>query len=37
MQRKWLNSALNQEIDVQPWDPSMDGPDMYLSTMEVEV
>lgn len=37
LQRKWLNATLRQEIDVQPWDPSMDGREVYLSTLEVEV
>ncbi|KAG0047765.1 transport between ER and Golgi ATPase protein, partial [Gryganskiella cystojenkinii] len=37
LQRKWISAALNQEIDVQPFDPSMDGHEVYLSTLEVEV
>ncbi|KAF9567278.1 transport between ER and Golgi ATPase protein [Mortierella alpina] len=37
LQRKWINAALNKEIDVQPFDPSMDGPDAYLSNVEIEV
>ncbi|KAG9324920.1 hypothetical protein KVV02_008482 [Mortierella alpina] len=37
LQRKWINAALNKEIDVQPFDPSMDGPDAYLSNIEIEV
>ncbi|KAG0203400.1 transport between ER and Golgi ATPase protein [Mortierella sp. GBA30] len=37
LQRKWINATLNKEVDVQPFDPSMDGPDVYLSTIEVEV
>ncbi|KAF9996644.1 transport between ER and Golgi ATPase protein [Entomortierella chlamydospora] len=36
-QRKWINSSLNKEIDVQTWDPSMDGREVYLSTIEVEI
>ncbi|KAI1295953.1 transport between ER and Golgi ATPase protein [Mortierella claussenii] len=40
LQRKWINAVLNQEIDVQPIDPfdsNMNGPNLYLSTLEVEV
>ncbi|KAF9193036.1 transport between ER and Golgi ATPase protein [Haplosporangium sp. Z 767] len=37
LQRKWINVALNKEIDVQPFDPSLDGSEVYLSTLEVEV
>ncbi|KAF9896972.1 transport between ER and Golgi ATPase protein, partial [Lobosporangium transversale] len=36
LQRKWINTPLNKEIDVQPFDPSLDGHDVYLSTLEVE-
>ncbi|KAF9166801.1 transport between ER and Golgi ATPase protein [Mortierella sp. AD011] len=36
-QRKWINSSLNKEIDVQTWDPSLDGREVYLSTIEVEI
>ncbi|KAI1314449.1 transport between ER and Golgi ATPase protein [Mortierella claussenii] len=36
-QRKWINVTLNKEIDVQPFDPSLDGTDVYLSNLEVEV
>ncbi|KAF9971654.1 transport between ER and Golgi ATPase protein [Actinomortierella ambigua] len=37
LQRKWANLALNQEIEVQQFDPSMDGPQCFLYTVEVEV
>ncbi|KAG0342587.1 transport between ER and Golgi ATPase protein [Podila humilis] len=37
VQRKWANISLNKEIDVQPFDPSLDGPEVYLSSIEVEV
>ncbi|KAF9354053.1 transport between ER and Golgi ATPase protein, partial [Mortierella sp. AD094] len=34
-QRKWINSSLNKEIDVQPFDPSIDGQEVFLSTLEI--
>lgn len=37
LQRKWINVGLNKEIDVAPWDPSNDGPMVYLSSIEIEV
>ncbi|KAG0270759.1 transport between ER and Golgi ATPase protein [Linnemannia exigua] len=37
LQRKWINVGLNKEIDVTPWDPSNDGPMVYLSNVEIEV
>ncbi|KAF9094458.1 transport between ER and Golgi ATPase protein [Mortierella sp. GBA35] len=37
LQRKWIGAGLNKEIDVQPWDPSNDGPMVYLSNIEIEV
>jgi hypothetical protein len=37
LQRKWINVGLNKEIDVAPWDPSNDGPMVYLSDIEIEV
>ncbi|KAF9301712.1 transport between ER and Golgi ATPase protein [Mortierella antarctica] len=37
MQRKWAAISLNKEIDVQPFDPSLDGPEVYLHSIEVEV
>ncbi|KAF9580111.1 transport between ER and Golgi ATPase protein [Lunasporangiospora selenospora] len=37
LQRKWASVALNRDIDVQPFDPAMDGPEVYLHQLEVEV
>ncbi|KAG0302265.1 transport between ER and Golgi ATPase protein [Dissophora globulifera] len=37
LQRKWINAAVNKEIDVQNFDPSLDGPEIYVSNLEVEV
>ncbi|KAF8962035.1 hypothetical protein BGZ46_001258, partial [Entomortierella lignicola] len=36
-QRRWIKASINGEVEVQPYYPGMDGSEVYISTVEVEV
>jgi hypothetical protein len=37
LQRRWASLSFNQEVDVEPFDPSMDGPNYLLGSLHLEV
>lgn len=37
LQRRWAYLSLNQEVDVEPFDPSTDGDNYVMGTLRLEV